>query len=123
MCNSTNRKFYPENPQVINIFFEELQKAQVWSKKNPKEIAQIEYQATIEFESLQALQKDIAQLITKYMTKEKMGFNDLVRRLDVSPTQISKIQKGEANLTLSSLAHLAALFNKRPHITFRDCRL
>jgi sulfonate transport system substrate-binding protein len=38
---STNRKFYQENPQVIKIFLEELQKAQVWSKKNPKEIAQL----------------------------------------------------------------------------------
>ena len=91
-------------------------------RMDPKEIAQIEYQAAIEFESFQALQKDIAQLITKHMTEEKMGFNELVRRLDVSPTQMSKIQKGEANLTLSSLAHLAALFNKRPHITFRDYR-
>ncbi len=89
---------------------------------DPKEIAQIEYQAAMEFESLQALQKNIAQLVTKYMTQQNMGFNELVRRLDVSPTQIAKIQRGEANLTLSSLAHLAALFNKRPHITFKDYR-
>ncbi len=101
-----------------------LKKFDEYLKKrmDPKEIAQIEYQAAIEFESLQALQKDIAQLIKKYMTEEKMGFNELVRRLDVSPTQMSKIQNGKANLTLSSLAHLAALFNKRPHITFRDYR-
>jgi sulfonate transport system substrate-binding protein len=38
---STNRKFYQENPQVIKIFFEELQKAQNWSKNNRKEIAQL----------------------------------------------------------------------------------
>ncbi|MBE9258671.1 aliphatic sulfonate ABC transporter substrate-binding protein [Dolichospermum sp. LEGE 00246] len=38
---STNRKFYQENPQVIKIFLEELQKAQVWSKTHPKEIAQL----------------------------------------------------------------------------------
>ena len=43
---STNRKFYQENPQVIKIFLEELQKAQVWSKKNPKEIAQLLTSAT-----------------------------------------------------------------------------
>jgi sulfonate transport system substrate-binding protein len=43
---STNRKFYQENPQVIKIFLEELQKAQVWSKKNPKEIAQLLSSAT-----------------------------------------------------------------------------
>ena len=38
---STNRKFYQENPQVIKIFLEELQKAQNWSKNNRKEIAQL----------------------------------------------------------------------------------
>ncbi|WP_413172400.1 aliphatic sulfonate ABC transporter substrate-binding protein [Anabaena azotica] len=38
---STNRKFYQENPQVIKIFLEELQKAQTWSKNHPKELAQL----------------------------------------------------------------------------------
>lgn len=38
---STNRKFYQENKQAIKIFLEELQKAQVWSKNHPKEIAQL----------------------------------------------------------------------------------
>ncbi|MBP5975043.1 aliphatic sulfonate ABC transporter substrate-binding protein [Brasilonema sp. CT11] len=38
---STTRKFYQENPQVIKVFLEELQKAQVWSKQHPKEIAQL----------------------------------------------------------------------------------
>jgi sulfonate transport system substrate-binding protein len=43
---TTTRKYYQENPQVIKIFLEELQKAQVWSKKNPKEIAQLLTSAT-----------------------------------------------------------------------------
>jgi sulfonate transport system substrate-binding protein len=43
---STNRKFYQENPQVIKIFLEELQKTQVWSKNHPKEIAQLLTSAT-----------------------------------------------------------------------------
>ncbi|MBD2294413.1 aliphatic sulfonate ABC transporter substrate-binding protein [Anabaena sphaerica FACHB-251] len=38
---STNRKFYQENPQVIKIFLEELQKEQVWAKNNRKEIAEL----------------------------------------------------------------------------------
>lgn len=38
---TTTRKYYQENPQVIKIFFEELQKAQNWSKNNRKEIAQL----------------------------------------------------------------------------------
>ncbi|MDM9384098.1 aliphatic sulfonate ABC transporter substrate-binding protein [Chlorogloeopsis sp. ULAP01] len=38
---STTRKFYQENPEVIKVFLEELQKAQVWAKNNPKEISQL----------------------------------------------------------------------------------
>ncbi len=33
---STNRKFYEENREVIKVFLEEVQKAQNWSKNNPK---------------------------------------------------------------------------------------
>lgn len=84
------------------------------------EITQIQKQADLECKILATLQKDVSRAIDKYMKKEKIGFNELVRRLDVSPTQIHKIQKGEANLTLASLAHIAALFNKRAHIVFDD---
>ncbi|AFY31725.1 aliphatic sulfonate ABC transporter substrate-binding protein [Calothrix sp. PCC 7507] len=38
---STTRKFYQENPEVIKVFLEELQKEQVWAKNHPKELAQI----------------------------------------------------------------------------------
>ncbi|BAY22926.1 aliphatic sulfonates ABC transporter substrate-binding protein [Calothrix sp. NIES-2100] len=38
---STNRKFYQENPEVIKVFLDELQKAQIWSKQHPKEIAEL----------------------------------------------------------------------------------
>ncbi|MFS0518697.1 aliphatic sulfonate ABC transporter substrate-binding protein [Nostoc sp. UIC 10607] len=38
---STNRKFYQENREVIKVFLEELQKAQNWSKNNPKELSQL----------------------------------------------------------------------------------
>ncbi|BAY66129.1 aliphatic sulfonates ABC transporter substrate-binding protein [Calothrix brevissima NIES-22] len=38
---STTRKFYEQNPEVIKVFLDELQKAQIWSKQNPKEIAEL----------------------------------------------------------------------------------
>lgn len=87
---------------------------------NPEEIKDIQHQVKVEFEALKALQQDVSQFITQYMVEQNIGFNEIVRRLNVSPAQVSKIQKGEANLTLSSLAHLAGLCNKRPHITFED---
>ncbi|MBD2207149.1 aliphatic sulfonate ABC transporter substrate-binding protein [Calothrix sp. FACHB-1219] len=38
---STTRQFYEQNPEVIKVVLDELQKAQIWSKQNPKEIAQL----------------------------------------------------------------------------------
>ncbi|HQS83802.1 MAG: hypothetical protein B7Y25_02680 [Alphaproteobacteria bacterium 16-39-46] len=87
---------------------------------NSEEIKEIENQAEMEFEFLKALQEDVAQIVGDYMLKNKIGFNELVRRLNTTPAQVSKVQKGSANLTLSSLAHIAALFNKKPHIVFED---
>lgn len=87
---------------------------------NPQEIMEIECQANIELEILKALQEDIAKFITEIYGGKNIGFNELVRCLGVSPAHISKIQKGEPNLTLSILTTLAALFNKQPHIIFKD---
>jgi transcriptional regulator with XRE-family HTH domain len=82
------------------------------------EIVELEKQADIELEAIKLLQDDISSAIANYMAQEKIGFNELVRRLGVSSAQAAKIQKGEANLTLASLAHIAALFKRKPHIVF-----
>lgn len=82
------------------------------------ELLELEEQAEIELEAIRKLQEDVSCAIAEYMAKEKIGFNELVRRLGVSSAQAVKMQKGEANLTLSSLAHIAALFKRQPHIVF-----
>ncbi|MDZ4876588.1 MAG: hypothetical protein CLLPBCKN_006023 [Chroococcidiopsis cubana SAG 39.79] len=38
---STTRKFYQEHSDAIKVFLEELQKAQVWARNNPKEVARL----------------------------------------------------------------------------------
>ena len=65
---------------------------------NKAEIAEIEEQAKLEKEGLVSLQQDIWNLLQRYMKKEDIGFNELGRRLDVTPTQLSRIQKAQANL-------------------------
>jgi len=82
---------------------------------NKKDISEIEEQALLEKKALQALQNDISKAVAEYMVKEEIGFNELVRRLGTSPSQVAKIQKGEANLTIASLAHIFALLKKQPH--------
>lgn len=80
------------------------------------EIAEIEKLADLEKEFLQSLQEDISNAVANYMTEEKIGFNELVRRLNISPTQASNIQSGRANLTLATIAHVFALLKMRPHL-------
>ena len=84
---------------------------------NKREISQIKKQALLEKNALQSLQQSISMAVTEYVAKENIGFNELVKRLGTSPAQVAKIQKGEANLTMASLAHIFALLKKQPHLT------
>jgi transcriptional regulator with XRE-family HTH domain len=86
---------------------------------NKKEIAEIKKQARVEVEILKRIQQFISDTMADYMEKNKIGFNELVRRLDVSPSHVAKMQRGEANLTLSSLAHLLASMGKDPKDFFK----
>ncbi len=52
------------------------------------------------------------------MSEQKIGFNELVKRLGTSPSQIAKIQRGEANVTLATLAHFGSLIGKKPRVIF-----
>ena len=83
---------------------------------NKKEIAEIEKAAKTECEALRALQDDIAKAVAQYMAKHNIGFNDLVERTGKSPTQVSRIIKGEANLTLATVAQLYAIMGYKARI-------
>lgn len=68
-------------------------------------------------ESLQeAVSKAVAKYMADYMADEEIGFNKLMRRLNISPTQASKIQSGEANLTLASVAHICTFLKMKPRL-------
>jgi DNA-binding Xre family transcriptional regulator len=82
------------------------------------EITEIERHAQFEKHALHTLQTDVALALDVYMKKENIGLEELAQRLHVSPTQVAKIKKGEANLTLLSLARLAALLEQGPHLIF-----
>ncbi|OGT34109.1 MAG: hypothetical protein A3C44_04725 [Gammaproteobacteria bacterium RIFCSPHIGHO2_02_FULL_39_13] len=83
---------------------------------NKSEIKEIEKAACIEFEILSIIQHDVANDVVKYMSEKKMGFNDLVNKLGKSPTQVSSIIKGEANLTMATIAQVYAMMGKKVHI-------
>lgn len=86
---------------------------------NKKELIDIEKQAEFEYKALKNLQKELASAVMNYMRDEEIGFNEMVRRLGISPTQVKKIQNGQANVTLATLALIATLLKKQPHILFK----
>jgi hypothetical protein len=84
-----------------------------------EQIAEIERRAQLEVDILRSIQKMLADAMAQYMEKNKIGFNEVVRRLSTSPSQAAKIQRGQANLTLASFAHFLALMGKEPKDIFK----
>ena len=84
-----------------------------------KEIIDIEKQAKAEIKMFKSWQESIKQTLNDYMKKNNVGFNDLVRILDISPTQIAKIKKGQANLTISSMISIFSALDKEPKLVFK----
>ncbi len=84
-----------------------------------EQIAEIERQAQLEVTILKSIQQALSDTMADYMVKNNISFNEVVRRLSSSPSQVSKIQRGEANLTLASFAHLLALMGKEPKDVFK----
>lgn len=75
---------------------------------------ELKKQAESEVKILRAMQNFITTSLEDYMQEHQVGFNQLVRRLDVSPTYFSKMRKGQANLTITSFARLMANLGKEP---------
>lgn len=85
-----------------------------------EEILEIEEQAMLEVEILRFIQQSISDAMTDYMQEHNIGFNELVRRLDSNPSHVARIQKGKANLTMASIAHILALLGKNPKDFFKN---
>jgi DNA-binding protein H-NS len=85
-----------------------------------EQIAELKQKAYREAEILRSFQRRITNSINDYMKKEGIGFNELVRRLSISPSQALKIKKGQANLTLASLAHLFASLGEEAKDLFKN---
>ncbi len=88
-------------------------------KIGKEEKASLEKEAENYLLVLKEMQDVISAEVAKYMAKEGIGFNEMTRRMDTSSRQTTRIIKGEANITLETLAELAFVIGKHPHITFK----
>jgi hypothetical protein len=64
------------------------------------------------------MSETISLAVVEYMAKEHIGFNELTRRLQMSPSTCSKILRGDSNLTLDTLASVSEVMGKNPVISF-----
>jgi len=84
----------------------------------PDEQKEVQQQAERMLLAMETLQDSVSRAVAAYMAQEKMGFNELTRRLDTSSRHTSRLLKGEANLTMASIAELAAVMNKKARVIF-----
>lgn len=84
-----------------------------------EELVEIERQADAEIQALREMQQEVKRAVNSYMKRNNIGFNEMVRRLGSNPSQMSKIQKGQANLTMASIAHLSALLDSPLTLQFK----
>lgn len=89
------------------------------SRLNKEEIATIKRQAQREIKIFKNLQTTIAEMTQEYMKENNIGFNELARIFSCSPSQLVKIQRAEANLTMSSIANILASMGKDLNDVFK----
>ena len=83
-----------------------------------EELENIDEEVQAEIEQIRRLQDCVSREAATYMAKEGIGFNEFMRRLAASPRKVTKILKGDCNLTMASIAQLAALLGKRVKLVF-----
>ena len=83
-----------------------------------EEIKKIQNQAESRSLRRRALAEDVSKEIAAYMAREGIGYNELTRRLNVSPATTSKLLKGSGNITLETISQIAELLGKTPRISF-----
>jgi len=77
-----------------------------------EEQARIKKEAYREADILMAMHKLVTTSVDEYMQDQQVGFNELARRLQLSPTYVSKMRKGQANLTFGTFAHVMRILGK-----------
>ena len=85
-----------------------------------EELGEIDREVSAELRAIEELQESVSSEVAAYMAREKIGFNELTRRLHSTPRHTSKIVKGNCNLTMASIAEIASLLGKKAKVVFFD---
>jgi antitoxin component HigA of HigAB toxin-antitoxin module len=83
-----------------------------------KEIKDLNKRALQRAAMRRQLSEAISKSVAQYMAYNNLGFNDLKRQLGMSSATVSRIVKGDANLTLDTLSDLMNLTGMRVDINY-----
>lgn len=84
----------------------------------PEEIDEIHKKALLRSKARQKISETLSAAVIEYMSQQGIGFNELTRRLEMSSATTSKIIRGDANLTIDTIASVAQVIGKTPVMTF-----
>ena len=87
-----------------------------------EEIAAADNEADSAMKVLKALLEDVSAFATGVMAEEGLGFRAFARKHGLSLSMASKIVKGSGNLTLETIAHIAALHGRRVSLSFTPAK-
>lgn len=88
---------------------------EIFSEEEQQELNE---EIKMEVLAMNELQESVSKAIVTYMAEEHIGFNEFTRRLGSSSRQTSRIIKGEANLTIATLAEISSVIGKKPKLVF-----
>ena len=92
----------------------------VATRLTKEERDEVRKQAELEIKILKSMQSFISSSLDEYMEENIVGFNELVDKLKSSPSHLSKMRKGQANLTIGSFARVMATLGKDPQDMFKN---
>jgi hypothetical protein len=84
-----------------------------------EELAEIDREVALEAAALKSLQQNISDLFENYIKLNNLELNELARKLDLTPKKVLRIQSGQANILLGSLAILAARLGQELVVSFK----
>ena len=81
-----------------------------------KDLAEIERKVEIEVQAIKTMRENVWNCIVGYMNEEGINLSEVGRRLNTSSSQMNRIKKGEANLTISKMAEIFSLIKVEPKL-------
>lgn len=84
-----------------------------------EEIKDAELESEIIIKSIESLRKSVSNEVKNILDSNKMSFNTLKKELGISSATLTKLSKGEGNITIKTIALLSQINNKVPFLTWK----